>query len=31
MKVNSKFFKKTADIKTNERLLNNVQEYVDVF
>ena len=30
MKVNSKVFKKTADIKTNGRLLNNVQEYLDV-
>jgi hypothetical protein len=30
MKVNEKLFKRIADIKTNERLLNNVQEYVDV-
>lgn len=30
MKVDEKFFKIIADIKTNERLLNNVQEYVDI-
>jgi len=30
MKVNSRFFKKSAGIKTNATLLENVQEYVDV-
>ena len=28
--MNKKFFKRIADIKTNERLLNNVKEYLDV-